>query len=64
MIRVPRRIQKLAGKINDAKEELTQRLGRNPGIPELADHLMVSEEELLRPWRRAGFILAIPGRAL
>jgi RNA polymerase sigma-B factor len=29
MIRVPRRIQKLAGKINDAKEELTQRLGRN-----------------------------------
>ena len=54
MIRVPRRIQKLAGKINDAKEELTQRLGRNPGIPELAEHLMVSEEELLEAMEAGG----------
>jgi RNA polymerase sigma-B factor len=54
MIRVPRRIQKLAGKINDAKEELTQRLGRNPSIPELAEHLMVSEEELLEAMEAGG----------
>jgi RNA polymerase sigma-B factor len=47
MIRVPRRIQKLAGRINNAKEVLTQQLGRSPGIPELAEYLMVSEEELL-----------------
>src|SRR5690554_1148674 len=54
MIRVPRRIQKLAGKINNAKEELTQRLGRNPSIPELAEHLMVREEELLEAMEAGG----------
>jgi RNA polymerase sigma-B factor len=47
MIRVPRRIQKLSGSINGAKELLVQQLGRNPSIPELAAHLKVSEEELL-----------------
>lgn len=47
MIRVPRRVKKLSGSINDAKDLLTQQLGRNPSIPELAAHLRVNEEELL-----------------
>jgi RNA polymerase sigma-B factor len=54
MIRVPRRIQKLAGRINDAKEVLTQQLGRSPDIPELAGHLKVSEEELLEAMEAGG----------
>ena len=54
MIRVPRRIQKLAGKINDAKEALIQQLGRNPDISELAEYLMVSEEQLLEAMEAGG----------
>ncbi len=54
MIRVPRRIQKLSSKINDAKEALTQQLGRSPGIPELAEYLLVSEEELLEAMEAGG----------
>jgi RNA polymerase sigma-B factor len=47
MIRVPRRIQKLSGRINGAKEILAHQLGRNPSVPELAAHLKVNVEELL-----------------
>lgn len=54
MIRVPRRIQKLSGRINDAKEILTQQLGRNPRIPELAEYLSVNEEELLEAMEAGG----------
>ncbi len=54
MIRVPRRVQKLAGRINDAKETLAQQLGRNPRIPELAKYLLVSEEELLEAMEAGG----------
>ena len=60
MIRVPRRIQKLSSKINDAKEALTQQLGRNPGIPELAEYLLVSEEELLEAMEAGEYILHSP----
>lgn len=54
MIRVPRRVQKLAGRINDAKEILAQQLGRNPRVPELAEYLLVSEEELLEAMEAGG----------
>ncbi len=54
MIRVPRRMQRLSGKINSAKETLTQQLGRNPGIAELAEHLKVSQEELLEAMEAGG----------
>ena len=54
MIRVPRRIQKLAGRINDAKEVLTQQLGRVPDVQELAEYLTVSEEELLEAMEAGG----------
>ena len=40
-LRVPRRLQELAVKVNRSIPELTQSLGRSPTIPELADHLDV-----------------------
>jgi len=46
-IRVPRRLQKLAKRINQAKQQLVQELNRNPKIPELAEYLNVSEEQIL-----------------
>ena len=46
-IRVPRGIQELDRSAALAAEELSQRLGRHPTNPELADHLRVSLDELL-----------------
>ncbi|HET6712291.1 MAG TPA: RNA polymerase sigma factor SigF [Actinomycetota bacterium] len=45
-LRVPRRLQELAVRVNRALPELTQTLGRSPTIPELAEHLGVSIDEI------------------
>jgi RNA polymerase sigma-B factor len=50
-IQVPRRIQELDRRASLAAEELTQRWGRHPTSPELADHLRVSLAELLTATR-------------
>lgn len=47
VIRVPRRIQELSKRINNAKQTLTQRLKKNPSIDEIADLLEVSSEEVI-----------------
>lgn len=47
VIRVPRRIQELSKKINNAKLELSQRLQRSPSIDEIAELLEVSTEEII-----------------
>ena len=46
-IHVPRRIKDLGGKIKLAIEELTDHLQRSPKIIEIANHLGLSEEEVL-----------------
>ncbi len=46
-IRVPRSLQNLWLRTSVATEELGQQLGRNPTIPEIADHLEVDPEEVL-----------------
>lgn len=46
-IRVPRRVQELSLKARQAVETLTQRHGRSPTYAEVADHLNVSEEEVI-----------------
>lgn len=46
-IRVPRRIQELSKRINNAKIILSQELQRVPTIEDLASYLEVSEEEIL-----------------
>lgn len=47
VIRVPRRIQELSKRINNAKSVLTQRLQRNPTVAEIANLLDVSTEEVI-----------------
>lgn len=47
VIRVPRRIQELSKRINNAKNVLTQRLQRNPSVNEIAKLLDVSSEDII-----------------
>jgi RNA polymerase sigma-B factor len=46
-LRVPRRLQELAVKVNRALPEMTQSLGRAPTIAELAEHLDVGTDEIV-----------------
>lgn len=46
-IRVPRRIQELSKKINNAKVLLSQELQRSPTVEDIAKHLECTEEEVL-----------------
>ncbi|MFI1990647.1 SigB/SigF/SigG family RNA polymerase sigma factor [Actinoplanes sp. NPDC020271] len=46
-IRVPRRLQELNMAINRARSELIQTLNRNPTVADIADHLKISEEEVI-----------------
>ncbi|WP_411842605.1 RNA polymerase sigma factor SigB [Salinicoccus sp. HZC-1] len=46
-VHVPRRIKEIGPKIKNANDELTNRLERSPLISEIADHLEVSEEDVL-----------------
>lgn len=46
-IKVPRRIQEVSKKINNAKTELSQTLQRSPTVEDIAKYLEISEEEVL-----------------
>ena len=46
-VRVPRRMQELGLEISRATGDLTQRLGRSPTVADLAEHLGISEEDVL-----------------
>ncbi|MGP3999889.1 RNA polymerase sigma factor SigF [Streptomyces sp. 8N706] len=46
-VRVPRRLQELRLSLTTATAELSQRHGRSPTVHELAEHLRISEEEVL-----------------
>ena len=46
-IRMPRRGMQLAQMVRKARAELEQELGRSPRVDELADHLNLSEDEIL-----------------
>ena len=46
-IRVPRRIQELSKKINNAKVTLSQELQRSPTVADIAEYLNSTEEEIL-----------------
>jgi RNA polymerase sigma-B factor len=47
MVRPPRPIQKLQADVSRAEGELIQTLGRSPRVREVAEHLGVSEDEVL-----------------
>jgi RNA polymerase sigma-B factor len=46
-IRVPRRLQELRMSIGAATAELSQKSGRSPTVAELAEHIGVSEDEII-----------------
>ncbi len=46
-IKVPRRLQELSFKVNQAMDALTQKLQRSPSVPEIAEYLGVTPEEVL-----------------
>lgn len=46
-IRLPRRLQEHRLAVNRGREELTQLLGRSPTIRDLADHLDLTEEQVI-----------------
>nr|WP_229928518.1 RNA polymerase sigma factor SigF [Kitasatospora xanthocidica] len=46
-VRVPRRLQELRLSLTTATSELSQRHGRSPTVHELAEHLGISEEDVL-----------------
>ncbi|MEO3815474.1 SigB/SigF/SigG family RNA polymerase sigma factor [Plantactinospora sp. B24E8] len=46
-IRVPRRLQELRLAISEANSNLLQTLGRSPTVTDIADHLNLTEEEVL-----------------
>jgi RNA polymerase sigma-B factor len=46
-IKVPRRLQELSFKVNQAVDALTQKLQRSPTIKEIADYLEVTPDEVL-----------------
>jgi len=47
MVRPPRPIQKLQADVAKAQSALTQTLGRSPRVPEVAEQLQVTEDEVL-----------------
>jgi RNA polymerase sigma-B factor len=47
MVRPPRPIQKMQADVSRAESELTQALGRSPRVREVAEHLNVSEDDVL-----------------
>jgi RNA polymerase sigma-B factor len=47
LVRVPRQLQALKGRLGSAREELAHRLGRSPTIAELAEFMELTEEQVL-----------------
>lgn len=47
-VRVPRSAKEMHLVVRDAGEELTQRLGRSPTVAEIADHVGVERDDVLR----------------
>jgi RNA polymerase sigma-B factor len=58
-IRVPRRLQELKLSLTKATSELSQKQGRSPTVAELANHLGLTEEEILEGLESANAYSAV-----
>ena len=58
-IRVPRRLQELKLSLTKATADLSQKLGRSPTVAEIAQHLKLSEEEVLEGLESANAYSAV-----
>lgn len=59
-IRVPRRLQELSAKVNQASDELTKELQRSPSTEEVAAKLGVSVDEVLEAMESSGAYSSVP----
>ncbi len=60
MVRVPRRLQELQAELSTGIGELSQRLGRSPTVRELAEHLGLTEEQVIEATDSARAYSAVP----
>ncbi|MDQ2837545.1 MAG: SigB/SigF/SigG family RNA polymerase sigma factor [Actinomycetota bacterium] len=60
MIRVPRRLQELQGELASGINDLSQRLSRSPTVRELAEHLGLTEEQVIEATDSARAYSAVP----
>ncbi len=59
-VRVPRRLQELSKKVNQATDELTVELKRSPTVEEIAQKLGVSVDEVLEAMESSGAYSSVP----
>ena len=59
-VRVPRRLQELSAKVNQATEELTRSLQRSPRMEEIAEELGVSVEEVIEAIESSSAYSSVP----
>ena len=59
-VRVPRRLQELSSKVNQATDELTNQLQHTPSVEEIAEHLGTSVEEVLEAMESSSAYSSVP----
>ena len=59
-VRVPRRLQELSAKVNQATDELTNRLQRSPSVAEIAEHLGSTVDEVLEAMESSSAYSSVP----
>lgn len=59
-VRVPRRLQELSAKVNQAVDALTQQLQHTPTVDEIADYLGVSPDEVLEAMESGEAYSSVP----
>ncbi len=59
-VRVPRRLQELSQKINQANDELTRELQRSPSVEEIAHELGASVDEVLEAMESSSAYSSVP----
>lgn len=59
-VRVPRRLQELSAKVNQATDELTNQLQRSPSVAEIAEHLGTTVDEVLEAMESSSAYSSVP----
>lgn len=59
-VRVPRRLQELSAKVNQATDALTTQLQRSPTVPEIAEYLGASVDEVLEAMESSSAYSSVP----
>ena len=59
-VRVPRRLQELSAKVNQATDKLTNELQRSPKVEEIAEYLGVTVDEVLEAMESSSAYTSVP----